>query len=293
MSELVYNPVKSGKRMTIVCFVSGSGTNYREIVAGNPDHDYIVFTNRPGCGGTEIAIENNHKVLELSHIPYLREARKKHGPGRVPRNAPERIRYEKDLCSLIEDEIGKQPDLICLAGFDQWNTDYLVDRYYPRILNVHPGDTTKGYAGLHWIPSAMAILAGDDSIRSTLFFVDKSEDNGPVLVQSAPLKIAETLADLDAKESKGLVEGYQRVLAFAGASRIRTYEEFRDKADQELHEIMANICTELQNVLKVEGDWKIYPAAVRLVAEGRVKVEGGDVFIDGGKMPEYGFRLDE
>jgi len=62
----------------------------------------------------------------------------------------------------------------------------MVEQYYPHILNVHPGDTTKGYDGLYWIPTAKAILAGDDSIRSTLFIVDKGEDTGPVLVQSFP-----------------------------------------------------------------------------------------------------------
>ena len=292
MSELVYDPVKSGKRMTIACFVSGSGTNYREIVRNNPDHNYIVFTNRSGCGGTEIAAKNNHKVLELSHIPYLREARKKHGPGKVPRNASERIQYEKDVCRLIEDEIGKQPDLICLAGFDQLSSDYMVDRYYPRILNVHPGDTTKGYVGLHTIPFAMAILNGEESVRSTLFFVDNNMDNGPVLVQSAPLKIAETLAELDTKEPQRLIEGLHRVLAFAGASRISTHEEYKERADEEMQQVMNTICSELQEALKVEGDWKIYPVAVQLIAEGRVKVEGRKIFLDDEKLPEYGYRLD-
>ena len=54
MQQLIYDPAKSGKRMTIVCFISGSGTNYREIVKRNPEHDYLVFTNRPGCAGVAI-----------------------------------------------------------------------------------------------------------------------------------------------------------------------------------------------------------------------------------------------
>ncbi len=290
MSEPVYNPEKSGKRMKIVCFVSGSGTNYREIVKANPEHDYLVFTNRPGCGGTEIAAGFGHKVLELSHIPYLRETRKKYGAGNVPRNAPERIQYEKDVCALIENELGRQPDLVCLAGYDQWSTDWMVERYFPRMLNVHPGDTTKGYAGLHWIPSAQAILAGDDSIRSTLFFVDKGEDDGPVFVQSAPLKIADTLA---AAESDGfrLLEGLHRILAFAAVSRIKTWEVFKERANEDLMGMMEKICRRLMDGLKVEGDWKIFPEAVRLVAGGRAAVEGRDVYIDGKKMPEFGYRL--
>lgn len=290
MSEPVYNPENSGGKMNIVCFVSGSGTNYREIVKTNPNHNYVVFTNRPGCGGTEIAVGFGHTVLELSHIPYLRDARKKYGAGKVPRNIPERQKYEQDVFKLIEDEIGGQPDLICLAGYDQWSTDWMVERYFPRILNVHPGDTTKGYAGLHWIPSAMAILAGDDSIRSTLFFVDKGEDDGPVLVQSAPLKIAETLV---AAESGGfeMLEGLHRLMAYSAVTRIKTWESFKERANESLMGMMERICRYLMDVLKVEGDWKIYPEAVRLIAEGRAAVEGRDVFIDGEKMPEYGYRL--
>lgn len=291
MAKLVFNPKDSGEKMNIVCFVSGSGTNYREIVAGNPGHNYLVFTNRPECGGVSIAGNFGHRVLALSHISYLREARKKYGPGRVPRNAPERIKYEKDLCGLIESEIGGQPDLICLAGFDQLNTDWMVDRYYPRMLNVHPGDTTKGYAGLHWIPSAMAVLAGDKAVRSTLFFIDKGTDDGPVFVQSAPLNIAETLAGAETGGLE-LLEGLHRILAFAAVSRIKTWEQFREKANEEMQDLMGRICSCLQDRLKTEGDWKIFPEAVRLVSEGRVSVDGRDVFIDGKKMPEYGRRLD-
>ncbi|MDD5287823.1 MAG: formyltransferase family protein, partial [Dehalococcoidales bacterium] len=203
MKRLIYDPVKHGKRMAIVCFVSGSGTNYREIIARNPAHNYLVFTNRPGCGGTIIAKENKHEVVELSHIPYLRETRKKYGAGNVPRNCPERLRYEQEVSRLIESKLGKTPDLICLAGYDQWTSDWLVDKYYPGILNVHPGDTTRGYDGLHWIPSAKAILAGDRAIRSTLFIVDKGEDTGPVLVQSKSLDIMQALTGLESNGASG------------------------------------------------------------------------------------------
>lgn len=291
MSNPVYDPKASEEKMNIVCVVSGSGTNYREIVKENPDHNYIVFTNRPGCGGTEIALKNNHKVLELSHIPYLKEAREQYGAGKVPRNASERLLYEQDAFKMIEVEFGGKPDLICLAGYDQWNTDWSVNRFFPRILNVHPGDTTKGYAGLHWTPSAMAILAGDEGIRSTLFFVDKNEDSGPVLVQSAPLKIADTLV---AAKSDGfeMIEGYQRIMAFAAVSHVNTWEEFKEKADEDLLAMMEKICRYLLDVLKVEGDWKIFPAAVKMIAEGRVNMDDREVYLDGKKLPEHGYRLD-
>ena len=290
MKQLVYDPSESGEKMTIVCFVSGSGTNYREIVAQNGDHKYVVFTNRPGCGGVAIARENKHEVIELSHIPYLRDAKKRYGSGNVPRNCPERAKYEQELCRLIESNIGGEPDLICLAGYDQWLTDWMVDKYYPRIINVHPGDTTKGYDGLHWVPSAKAILAGDEVIRSTLFFVDKGEDTGPVLVQSKPLNIAQTVGELEYKGTEGLSE----VTNFATIHNIKAYEDFKEKAGAELLGIMWNICRNLHDALKIAGDWKIYPFAVHdLIAQGRVQIADRTVYIDGREMPEYGYRIDE
>jgi folate-dependent phosphoribosylglycinamide formyltransferase PurN len=292
MKQSIYHPKKSGDIMDIVCFISGSGTNYREIVIRNPKQHYLVFTNRPGCGGETIARQNRHEIIELSHVPYLKEARIKYGPGKIPRNCPERIAFEQEAVRLIENKLGKQPDLICLAGYDQWNTDWFVDRYYPRTLNVHPGDTTKGYVGLHWISAAKAILAGDQILRSTLFFVNRSEDNGPVLVQSAPLDIIKTLTELESSGKSGLVAGLRRIIDFSQKNRITDYAIFKEKAATELSSVMEQICTDLQDTLKVEGDWKIYPFAVHdLIASGLVEIDGAKVYIDGKLIPKYGFRM--
>ena len=294
MKQPVYDPVKSGVRMTIVCFVSGSGTNYREIVAKNANHDYIVFTNRPGCGGVAIARSNKHEVIELSHIPYLKDAGKRYGSGNTPRNCPERVEYEQRLCALIEDRIGREPDLVCLAGYDQWLSDFIVDRYYPRILNVHPGDTTKGYNGLHWVPSAKAIIAGDEVIRSSLFFVDKGQDTGPVLVQSKPLNISETMDRLTLTGREELSERLHKITSFTTTHDIETYEDFQAKAGPELLGMMELICKNLQEALKVAGDWQIYPFAVHdLIARGRVQIDGSRVYVDDKEMPAYGYRMDE
>lgn len=294
MRKLVYDPARSGQRMTIVCFISGSGTNYREIVARDPGHHYLVFTNRPGCAGTAIARQNGHEIIELSHVPYLKEARKKYGAGKVPRNCPERVQYEQEVFRLIENRLNKEPDLVCMAGYDQWNTDWTVERYYPRILNVHPGDTTKGYAGLHWIPAAKAIFAGDGSLRSTLFFVDKSEDTGPVLVQSAPLDILTTLKDQDARQKIGLLQAFREVVIFGATRNIKNFEEFEQKAGKALCSKLELVCSTLQEALKVTGDWKIYPFTVHdLIAKGRVEVDDKIVYVDGKELPVYGYRLDE
>jgi hypothetical protein len=161
-------------------------------------------------------------------------------------------------------------------------------------LNVHPGDTTKDYDGLHWIPAAKAILAGDAALRSTLFIVDKSFDKGPVLVQSAPLDIVGALQRRESTGTSGLVAGLKRVKEFARRQGIHTYAGFKDKAGEDLTKAMELVCTTLQDELKVSGDWKIFPFAVHdLIARGRAAIEGRTIFMDGKALPEYGYRLDD
>jgi hypothetical protein len=47
-------------------------------------------------------------------------------------------------------------------------------------------------------------------------------------------------------------------------------------------------------MLKVKGDWEIYPFAIHdLIATGRAAIDGRTVYIDGKKMPVWGYRLDE
>ena len=101
MLQTVFKPQTKGQKMSVVCFISGSGTNYREIVKSNPSLRYLVFTNRPGCAGLEIARQNGHPFIELSQVPYLREVRKQYRPGKVPRNCSERAAFEKEAVGLI------------------------------------------------------------------------------------------------------------------------------------------------------------------------------------------------
>jgi hypothetical protein len=143
------------------------------------------------------------------------------------------------------------------------------------------------------VPSAKAVIAGDEVIRSSLFFVDKGEDTGPVLVQSRPVNIVQTIDRLASEGRQELLEGLHKVLSYVTTHGIGTYEDFEEKAGQELLDMMELICKNLQEALKVAGDWKIYPFAVHdLIARGRVQIDGSTVYVDGRAMPEYGYRID-
>ena len=85
MKQMIFSPKTHSSRMTIVCFVSGSGTNYQRIVERDPNHEYVVFTNRPGCEGADKARSNHHVIIELSHIPYLKAARNRVGSSSIPK----------------------------------------------------------------------------------------------------------------------------------------------------------------------------------------------------------------
>ena len=278
-AKLVFDPSLS--KMRYACGVSGSGTNYDRIYEGDPQKKHLVFSNVPGCKGMEKAWNYGAQAVSLDSAIYFREML---GLEKAPRHGVERNSYDMAIMTLVEQTIGGKPDLICLAGYDLWIGDWMVNRYYPRILNVHPADATK-YVGLGWIPTAKAILANEKSVKSTVFFVDQSDDGGPILIQSASLPLSRWDDRL------------HEVRRFAEKTGARTLKEFREASEGEkntLYESLRKVSGDIQEVLKVEGDWKIYPFAVHeLIAKGRVALDGRIVYIDGVQMPPEGWQVDK
>jgi phosphoribosylglycinamide formyltransferase-1 len=276
---LVFDP--SSAAMRYACGVSGSGTNYEKICERDPGKHHIVFSDVPGCTGIAKARKHGAPVVVLDSARYFREM---WGLEKIPRHGVERDSYDIAIMTLVEQTLNSQPDLICLAGYDLWIGNWMVNRYYPRILNVHPGDAKK-YTGLGWIPVAKAILAEERSVKSTVFFVDQSDDGGPILIQSASLPVSRWDEEL------------RDVRRFAERTGARTLGQFREAAQREgknLYELLQEVSSRIQEVLKVEGDWRIYPFAVHeLLATGRVALDGRTVYIDGVQMPEEGWQVDQ
>jgi hypothetical protein len=115
--------------------------------------------------------------------------------------------------------------------------------------------------------------------------VDQSDDGGPILIQSASLPLSRWDDHL------------REVRRFADKTGARTLKDFREAAEREgcsLYELLRTVSGDVQEVLKVEGDWKIYPFAVHeLVAKGRVALDGRTVYIDGVMMPAEGWQVDQ
>lgn len=278
-ARLVFDP--SSRPMQYACGVSGSGTNYEKIYERDPDRYHVVFSNVPGCAGIIKAGKHGAPVILLDSAKYFREMWELE---KVPRYGVERNSYDRAIMTLVEQTFNGRPDLICLAGYDLWIGDWMANRYYPRILNVHPGDARK-YIGLGWRPTAKAILAGESSVKSTVFLVDASDDGGPILIQSKSLRLSRWDDQL------------REIRRFAERSDARTLEQFRAATKREennLYKSLEEVSTSIQEVLRAEGDWQIYPFAVHgLIAKGRVALDGRTVYIDGVQMPEEGWQVDE
>jgi len=276
---LVFDP--SSGAMKYACGVSGSGSNYEKIYEWDPHKHHVVFSNAPGCAGLMKAREHGAPVVSLDSGKYFHQM---WGLEKIPRQGVERDSYDMAVMTLVEQTLNGQPDLVCLAGYDLWIGDWMADRYYPRILNVHPGDAKK-YAGLGWVPVAKAILAEEKSVKSTVFFVDQSDDGGPILIQSASLPLARW--DNELRDIRRFVER-------TDARTLGKFREAAQRASNSLHKLLEQVSTRIQEVLKVEGDWRIYPFAVHeLIAKGRVAVDGRTVYIDGVQMPEVGWQVDQ
>jgi folate-dependent phosphoribosylglycinamide formyltransferase PurN len=278
-ARLVYDP--SSGPMRYACGVSGSGTNYEKIREWDPNKHHIVFSDVPGCAGIVKARNHGAQIVSLDSARYFREMWRLEN---IPRHGVERDSYDIAIMTLVEQVLNRQPDLICLAGYGLWIGDWMVNRYYPRILNVHPGDAKK-YTGLGWRPVAKAILAEDRSVKSTVFLVDQSDDGGPILIQSASLPLSRWDNEL------------RDVRKFAERTNARTLTQFRETAQREganLYKSFEEVSTRIQETLKVEGDWRIYPFAVHeLIAKGRVALDGRTVYIDGLRMPVEGWQVDQ
>ena len=114
-----------------------------------------------------------------------------------------------------------------------------------------------------------------------------------MLVQSASLSVIQTLQGLESQGKKGLMQALKEVVIFGAINHIHNYAEFKKKAGKDLCGKLELVCANLQDALKMAGDWKIYPFAVHeLIAAGRVAVDSQKVYLDGQELPAYGYRME-
>ena len=163
----------------------------------------VVISNRSDAGGLERA--------RASGVPAVTIESRSFGGDRAA--------FEAALQSALDEH---RIDLICLAGFMRLFTAEFVQRWYGRMLNIHPS-LLPSFPGLD--PQGQALRAGVKISGATVHFVIPETDAGPILMQGAV-----GVRDDDTPDTLG-----QRILAV---------------------------------------EHRIYPAALRLVAGGQIRLEG-------------------
>lgn len=192
----------------VAILISGRGSNMAALIeaaqlADFPAEIAVVISNRTDAAGLDRAKANGVATEIIESKPFGKD----------------RVAFEE----LLEEKLEiHRIELICLAGFMRLFTAEFVQRWYGRMLNIHPS-LLPAFPGLD--PHGQALKAGVKISGATVHFVIPETDAGPIVMQ--------------------------------GAVPVR---------DDDTAEALS------QRILAVEH--RIYPEALRLLANGRLKLEG-------------------
>jgi phosphoribosylglycinamide formyltransferase-1 len=192
----------------VAILISGRGSNMAALIDAAKAPDFpaeivTVISNRADAGGLEKAAASGIPTEVIESKPFGKD----------------RAAFETAVQRALEKN---NVELICLAGFMRLFTAEFVQRWYGKMLNIHPS-LLPSFPGID--PAAQALKAGVKISGATVHFVIPETDAGPIVMQ--------------------------------GAVAVR---------DDDTPETLA-AC-----ILTVEH--RIYPAALRLLAGGKVVLEG-------------------
>jgi phosphoribosylglycinamide formyltransferase-1 len=152
----------------VAILISGRGSNMAALIQAAAAEDFpaqivVVISNRPDAGGLETAKASGIPTVTIESKPFGKD----------------RAAFEAVLQSALERH---QVDLICLGGFMRLFTAEFVQRWYGRMLNIHPS-LLPSFPGLD--PQGQALRAGVKISGATVHFVIPETDAGPILMQGA------------------------------------------------------------------------------------------------------------
>jgi len=150
----------------IVILISGRGSNMQamlKVAAAErwPAQIAAVISNQPNATGLDVARAAGIATSAINHRDY-----------------PDRELFDAALAELIDQH---SPDLIVLAGFMRILTPGFVNKYFGRLINIHPS-LLPSFPGLH--THQQAIDAGVKVHGATVHFVTAELDHGPIIAQA-------------------------------------------------------------------------------------------------------------
>lgn len=147
--------------------ISGRGSNLQALIDASALSDYpariaTVVSNAADAYGLVRATAAGIPTRVIDHRDYV-----------------DRAAFEDALSAALAEE---EVDLVCLAGFMRLLTDGFVERWWNRLINIHPS-LLPAFRGLH--THRRAIEAGVRFSGCTVHFVRPAMDDGPIIVQAA------------------------------------------------------------------------------------------------------------
>jgi len=167
--------------LNIVVLISGRGSNLEAILKGIKNKKInakisLVISNKKDARGLQIAKDYGIKTLFSN-----------------PKDFKSREDYDRFLVKIIKKE---NPDLIVLAGYMRILTDYFIDSFPNKIINIHPS-LIPAFRGLK--AQKQALEFGAKYTGCTVHFVSKELDSGAVIIQAVvpvlPEDTEESLSD--------------------------------------------------------------------------------------------------
>ena len=168
----------------------------------------MVISNRADAGGLEQARASGIPTVTIESKPFGKD----------------RAAFEAVLQTALDQH---RVELICLGGFMRLLTAEFVQRWYGRMLNIHPS-LLPSFPGLD--PQGQALRAGVKISGATVHFVIPETDAGPILMQGA-VAVADddTRGDAGGANPRGRAPHLSRCAAAAcrrpRASRRRYLQE--------------------------------------------------------------------
>lgn len=269
------------RKIPTAILMSGSGSNARKIIEyGSKFLDIrLILSDNPDSNYRSIAKEFNiDQALNNIYRFYGVE------PGKISAAGRKRFRDKQKRLTFdaLTDKIlkGYNIELIGAAGYNWLLSPLLCNNYI--IVNVHPGDLRvqdeagkRRYIGLGWIPTAKALLNGEQYVHTTTHLVTAELDGGAIARVSAPVDV-------------GLPEDYDRQkLLPSGVTLKELICDLNNNGGREYGSVLLySRSKELQEKLKVVGDWREFPITMHQVADnmlqGRLyQDESGLIMVDG------------
>ena len=116
--------------MNIVVFFSGTGTNLQSILQNEKKLNYKVistFTNNPNASGIDISKNFNVDCKILDHKKF-----------------DSREEFDEEINFYLQK---LNPDYVILAGYMRILSNFLVENWKQKIINIHPSLLPK----ISWI----------------------------------------------------------------------------------------------------------------------------------------------